>query len=171
MKPILEELEPIHPDMRKTSKNIFQQSHLPLRHRGGTTPFVGSRIEQRTILAESVCRLSILREQRSFKTRTCTGFFTNNPSDGFLIMIFDHCSGVFSAQISEAKHPNYKPEMVTHGWHWIWHWMTSMHKSLLEQWQPILQLLKATALHQTTLSAQKQLPGTESQRDLNGAGC
>lgn len=48
--------------------------------------------------------------------------------------------------------------------------MTSMHKSLLEQWQPILQL-KATALHQTTLSAQKQLPGTESQRDLNGAGC
>ena len=44
-------------------------------------------------------------------------------------------------------------------------------KSLLEQRQPILQLLKATALHQTALSAQKQLPGTESQRDLNGAGC
>lgn len=43
-----------------------------------------------------------------------------------------------------------------------------MRKSLLEQRQPILQLLKATALHQTTLSAQKQLPGTESQRDLNG---
>ena len=52
--------------------------------------------------------------------------------------------------------------------------MTSMHKSLLEQRQPILQLLKATALHQTTLSAQKQLPelkANETWTVLNGAGC